>query len=671
MNDTPDGATAQALRRLREAGGDGRSLDHESPLVIRRASVARMQAGERPTLLAEEYGFTRGTLHHDGEAGVPSGEMPTAPPAAMTDTRGSNGRPGQPAGFCRPPDGALRPEPLPARPEPTPEHLRALPAAILAGPQAAGLPGHLWTWELVAAYAAREFGVNLSEQRIRQAFAELQLWPGNGLARRRRMLRHAPDWWAGGLSDLGERAAADGAMLLVAQAVPLPWQRMLISAFSPARSGPTWFAIVARDSDSHTRGAELLRTHFARPLQLVTDPLSTASGRAFQQVAAPLRAIPLPDNPRHQLRYATIALEQARSWLSRRKDEHKAATAACAADRERENAARQVLCEQVARARAAGTGTDLVAAAAELKRNDVHNICKRTPVESATALAARSPAVLKEVARAAGAWRAAAERTRRARRRRDQAADDYRAARLDAQAAREQRDAMILLCHDLSQPTIEEIAEVAGVSTRLVHLVVDTAPRPADEGAGHLSRLDRAVGRWRDEHERLRELRAERDRRAEARRRARRQEVGLRKERDETIQACRRAGVPGVRIAQEVGLELAGTLSRLAGPTRGGRPDSPDAGQREIDRLREVSGRWREAKELLDRCNEALVRAEELRRSRSTVAARLRLGRDEALLDCRRKGVTLAVLSARTGLDSRTIREATASPPLSQETASL
>ncbi|MEV1176843.1 hypothetical protein AB0J09_51485, partial [Nonomuraea sp. NPDC049784] len=59
MND----ALAQALRRLR-AAGDGRSLDHESLAVIRRAAIARMQNGEQPAQLAREYGLARYTLYY-------------------------------------------------------------------------------------------------------------------------------------------------------------------------------------------------------------------------------------------------------------------------------------------------------------------------------------------------------------------------------------------------------------------------------------------------------------------------------------------------------------------------------------------------------------------------------------------------------------------------------
>ncbi|WP_343948054.1 hypothetical protein [Nonomuraea longicatena] len=479
----------------------------------------------------------------------------------------------------------------------------------------------------------------------------------------------------------------------------------------------------------------LLVAEFGTPLVLVTEPGSAAGSRVFRAVGGQISLFPMPDDPRSQLRAAALTLSQARAWLSRRQDEHKAATTASAADREHEQAVRRSLCERVAMARLAGADVGHIASAAGLTRNDVHNICKRTP---AADTGIPQSVLLAELEDLAAGWRRAGERTRKGRETRDRAADGYRSARRWAQTAREARDEMIVLCHASERLSLEEIARLAGVSITLVHLVVtaegagpgsvpaskrlardngtpparrpardpasgrgetkapDASPRtperpwpptgnrgesrpargrredgPASGPAGGtaagtvggtadgdvLAALDRAVMTWRREQNRLDALRAERDRRADVCREIRRRESQVRRERDEAIRDCHLAGVPGVRIAHEVGLELAGTLSRLRGGVAPADAVLDEDGH--LARLREVGARWRAVRGELERGTTVLAHVEEGRRLSGAALARLRRERDKALRACRGAGVTLAALSARTGLDSRTIREAT------------
>jgi predicted HTH domain antitoxin len=437
----------------------------------------------------------------------------------------------------------------------------------------------------------------------------------------------------------------------------------------------------------------LLVAAFGTPLVLVTEPGSAAGSRVFRAVGGQISLFPMPDDPRSQLRASASTLRQARVWLSQRQDEHKAATAAGAADREHEQAVRRSLCERVVMARLAGAEVGHIASASGLTRNDVHNICKRT--STADAGIAQS-ALLAELEDLAAGWRRAGERTREGRMARDRAADGYRAARRWAQTAREARDEMIVLCHASERLSLEEIARLAGVSITLVHLVVTAegaepgnvptnkrlardngtppagtpargrtagpgrragAPRGGAAEGDVLAVLDRAVMTWRREQSRLEVLRAERDRWATVCREIRRRESEVRRERDEAIRDCRLAGVAGVRIAHEVGLELAGTLSRLRSGALRADAVPDEAGH--LARLREIGVRRRAARGELERGSTVLAHVEEGRRLSGAALARLRGERDEALRACRRAGVTLAALSARTGLDSRTIREAT------------
>ncbi|MBB3733828.1 hypothetical protein [Nonomuraea dietziae] len=702
MNDAPGDALTQALRRLREAGGDGRSLDHESLAVIRRAAIARMRAGERPAGLASEYGLTRGTLYYWrslAEEGHPRASQ--AAPGGRTPYKVS------------------------------PQAREQLRQAVLGDPRAVGLTRPLWNRGLVRWYLREHLNTDISANHVRLLLQQLQLWPATNPPAYAQQCALVPWWVETEFGAIRTRAETSGAPLYFLQVTAVEaGAELRLMSLVQTKGAARDFALLPAEAEGGLEQAcgrfldRVLDLH-SGPVVLIGDPLIAPTMRAMAAAAAArsrisLMHLPAPHEHEHRAVLHRASLEEQQLERARLRAAVDAAAAAVtqpqltpeqgddlgnatvrpAADghaapspphqhllddlvkdvRRRHQAQRlaahyahlQTLAEaaqtrskhdlgqlrrelnQLLRAgRELDLGAPELAAATGLTRNTVNLVLRRTPPpEHAPATPAQA---LAKVGEAARLWRQAEESHSQDRQLSALLAEHKSKATAAERQACADRDQAIRACAQ-GGVAVSVIAAAAGVSDSLIYALTADGDLPEYPGAAaEMRQLAISLARWREarhQAESARQRLAEHDM---VRRQASEDEHVLQQRRNILIARCVASGYTVGEIATWAELDVATVTGSLSAPVA---EVSPEDGRQALDDLIEVSRSWRNARQ---EAAEQRAWAEQLdaeRRRCLDQEEAARRQRNRALLACRRKGVSIGALATRLRVDTRMVREA-------------
>ncbi|MEV4117030.1 hypothetical protein [Nonomuraea sp. NPDC049695] len=721
MNNTPDTALAQALRRLRDAGGDGRSLDHETLAVIRRAAIARMQAGERPAALAREYGLARGTLYYWRSLAAEGNPRATqAAPEGRTPYKVS------------------------------PKRREQLRQAVLSDPRTLGLTRPLWTRGLVRWYLREHLNTDISANHVRLLLQQLRLWPATNPPTYSQQCELAPGWAETEFGRIRARADAAGSPVYFLQIIAVGDGVRLMSLVQTKGAARDFALLTADDGPEQACGVFLERVlalHGDTQVVLIGDPLIAPSMRAMASAAARhngrITLIHLPAPQQHAPRAALYeaTLEEHRQELL----ELRAAAAAIAADAEADLAAdgsaavglfggeagvvrggttgpalahadahagahtagqrqlldtlgqagarrrharrlatryahlqalaeaaqargnsvlgqvRQELNQLLRAGRELGISAPELAAATALTRNAVNLLVRRTPL---TPTALNPVQVLEAATAQAALWRRAKASYHDSRQLSIFVAELKAKAVASERQARDDRDRVIAACarEGLAGATI---AAAAQVSDSLVYTITNAGSMldvgDADE---QVQALRTSMDRWRQAREQGTRARQRLLEHQAVRRQAGDEEESWQERRNLLIRKCVASGYTTGEISTWADLDHAtvrGQLSVLAGEV------SLEEGQQALQELAEVSRSWRQAQQ---RAAEQRARGERLileRRRCLDQEEAARRERNRALLACRRAGLSIATLATLVRADSRMIREALQAGEASEE----